>query len=217
MYYVANRFDSDAACTEFQLGTGRKHSCTIIAIGEVAKNRRRERKIRAAVVVAERQGYYGSGGMGGGGGLQATDLRRRLESRCSGSTLPQSPRFLRHDGKACDQEERVDLQATLASGQPTCTGSRPCRRQVDRRREENGHEKRVRRSNGGGGGLLGSLYGKLRLSVGRFLGNKAAEEGEERGNGRRHRLRWCRRDFRWIADAATRTLLLGIVLFVTPG
>ncbi|XP_076297726.1 protein turtle isoform X3 [Lasioglossum baleicum] len=155
--------------------------------------------------------------MGGGGGLQATDLRRRLESRCSGSTLPQSPRSIRHDGSSttdgghCDHEERVGLQATLASGQPTCTGSsRPCRRQED---EENGHEKRVRRSKGGGG-LLGSLYGKLRrISVGRFLGNDA----EEDEGGKRHRFRWCRRDFRWIADVATRTLLLGIVLFVTPG
>ncbi|XP_076374609.1 protein turtle isoform X3 [Megalopta genalis] len=155
--------------------------------------------------------------MGGGGGLQATDLRRRLESRCSGSTLPQSPRSLRHDGSSetdgghRDHEERVGLQATLASGQPTCTGSsRPCRRQED---EENGHEKRVRRSKGGGG-LLGTLYGKLRrISVGGFLGN----ETEEDETGKRHRFRWCRRDFRWIADVATRTLLLGIVLFVTPG
>ncbi|XP_076226998.1 protein turtle isoform X7 [Nomia melanderi] len=153
--------------------------------------------------------------MGGGGGLQATDLRRRLESRCSGSTLPQSPRSLRHDGYPAaegnhyDQEERVGLQATLASGQPTCTGSRPCRRQEN---EENGHEKRVRRANGG----CGSLCGKLRrISVGRFLGNDAEED--EASNGKRHRLRWCRRDLRWIADVATRTLLLGIVLFVTPG
>ncbi|XP_076629101.1 protein turtle isoform X5 [Colletes latitarsis] len=155
--------------------------------------------------------------MGGGGGLQATDLRRRLESRCSGSTLPQSPRSLRHDGSCStrrntrDQEERVDLQATLASGQPTCTGSRPCRRQED---EENANEKYVRRSKGGTG-LFGSLYGKLRLSVGRILSHGAEEE--EGGNGRSRRLRWCRRDFRWIADVATRTLLIGIVLFVTPG
>ncbi|XP_078037934.1 protein turtle [Augochlora pura] len=159
--------------------------------------------------------------MGGGGGLQATDLRRRLESRCSGSTFPQSPRSLRHDGSTAtdgghrDHEDRVGLQATLASGQPTCTGSsRPCRRQED---EENGHEKRVRRSKGGvggGGGLLGTLYGKLRrITVGGYLGN----ETEEDESGKRHRFRWCRRDFRWIADVATRTLLLGIVLFVTPG
>lgn len=103
--------------------------------------------------------------------------------------------------------DRVGLQATLASGQPTCTGPRPCRRQEN---EENGHEKRVRRANAG----CGSLCGKLRrISVGRFLGN----EEDEAGNGKRHRLRWCRRDLRWIADVATRTLLLGIVLFVTPG
>ncbi|XP_076673326.1 protein turtle isoform X8 [Andrena cerasifolii] len=155
--------------------------------------------------------------MGGGGGLQATDLRRRLESRCSGSSFPQSPRSLRHDGSFAhewtthDYDERVELQATLASGQPTCTGSRPCRREED---EENYKEKAVRRAKSGTG-LFGSLYGKLRFSVGRLLSNDA--EVEEEGDGERHRLRWCRRDFRWIADLATRTLLLGIVLFVTPG
>lgn len=174
------------------------------------ENRRRERSIRAAVVVAERQGYYGSGGMGGGGGLQATDLRRRLESRCSGSTFPQSPRSLRHDadsraeGIAADQEERVDLQATLASGQPTCAGSsRTCRRQDEK--------KDTARCSSG---VIGSLYGKLRLSVGRLV----AAEDEDAFDGKRHRFRrWCRRDLRWIADVATRTLLLSIVLFVTPG
>ncbi|KAK1126299.1 hypothetical protein K0M31_004927 [Melipona bicolor] len=167
-------------------------------------------------VRGDRYTYYGSGGMGGGGGLQATDLRRRLESRCSGSACPQSPRFLRHDGSQASegstrgQEERVDLQATLASGQPTCTGSRPCRRQAN---EENGQEKGSRCSNGGSG-VIGSLFGKLRLFVGRPIDTEA--EKEEGVNGRRHRLRWCRRDFRWIADVATRILLLGIVLFVTP-
>ncbi|XP_026668708.1 protein turtle isoform X4 [Ceratina calcarata] len=148
--------------------------------------------------------------MGGGGGLQATDLRRRLESRCSGSTFPQSPRSLRHDadsraqGNAADQEERVDVQTTLASGQPTCAGSsRTCRRQDEKKDTS-------RCSNG----VIGSLYGKLRLSVGKLV----AAEDEDAFDGKRHRLRrWCRRDLRWIADVATRTLLLSIVLFVTPG
>ncbi|XP_076239839.1 protein turtle isoform X1 [Calliopsis andreniformis] len=154
--------------------------------------------------------------MGGGGGLQATDLRRRLESRCSGSTVPQSPRSLRHDGccthegNARDHEERVDFRATIASGQPTCAGPRPCRRQE----EESGKEESVRGSTKGSG-VFGSLYGKLRFSVGRFLSSEAEEE--EGNDGKGHRLRWCRRDFRWIADVATRALLLGIVLFVTPG
>ncbi|XP_050478163.1 protein turtle isoform X10 [Bombus vancouverensis nearcticus] len=150
--------------------------------------------------------------MGGGGGLQATDLRRRLESRFSGSACPQRPRSLRHDGSQAsegstrDQEERVDLQAALASGQPTCTGSRPCRRQAN---EGNEQEKGSRCSNGGSG-----VIGKLRLSVARPINTAEKEEGV---NGKRHRFRWCRRDIRWIADVATRTLLLGIVLFVTPG
>ncbi|CAL7934635.1 unnamed protein product [Xylocopa violacea] len=158
--------------------------------------------------------------MGGGGGLQATDLRRRLESRCSGSASPQSSRFLRHDGcraadgsTAADQEERVDLQATLASGQPTCTGgSRACRRQAD---DENGEGRGSRRSNVGPG-VIGSLYEKLRLSVGRLVSTEAEKE-EEGARGKRHRLRWCRRDLRCIADVATRTLFLGIMLFITPG
>ena len=98
------------------------------------------------------------------------------------------------------------MQAALASGQPTCTGSRPCRRQAN---EGNGQEKGSRCSNGGSG-----VIGKLRLSVARPIN---AAEKEEGVNGKRHRFRWCRRDIRWIADVATRTLLLGIVLFVTPG
>lgn len=106
---------------------------------------------------------------------------------------------------------RVDLQATIASGQPTCAGSRPCRRQEE---EESGREEGIRRPKSGSG-ALGSLYGRLRFSVGRFLGGEAEED--EGNDGKGHRLRWCRRDFRWIADVATRTLLLGIVLFVTPG
>lgn len=56
--------------------------------------------------------YYGSGGMGGGGGLQATDLRRRLEFQCTGGTCSQGLRSLRHDSyhateenAACDDYE----------------------------------------------------------------------------------------------------------------
>lgn len=56
--------------------------------------------------------YYGNGGMGGGGGLQATDLRRRLEFQCTGGTCSQGLRSLRHDSyhvteekAACDDHE----------------------------------------------------------------------------------------------------------------
>ncbi|XP_076389609.1 protein turtle isoform X5 [Megachile rotundata] len=162
--------------------------------------------------------------MGGGGGLQATDLRRRLESRCSGSTFPQSVRSIRHDGccaaertSSGQEESRIDSQTTLASGQPTCTSSLSCRRQENEDEQtENEQKKRSSRcSSNNENGVIDSLYGKLRLSVARFFGT-AVEEDEE-GNGKRHRLRRCRRDFRWIADVATGTLLLGIVLFVTPG
>lgn len=187
--------------------------------------------------------------MGGGGGLQATDLRRRLEStRCSsGATTrrPQTPpRSLRRDGNTGNehQEERwtnspplfstplhfwkwisrelanralvgnwfsgrvESVEASLASGQPTCTGWRPCRRQDGRRKEDCGARGGWRRW--WNGGVI------ARGIVGTDDGEK--EEGGRSG-GKRHRLRWCRGDLRWIADVATRTLLLGIVLFVTPG
>ncbi|XP_026296255.1 protein turtle isoform X12 [Apis mellifera] len=167
------------------------------------------------------EGYYGSGGMGGGGGLQATDLRRRLEStRRSGTTTrrPQSPpRSLRRDAsRPChdatdDQEERVELQATLASGQPTCTGWRACRRQDGRKEDGEEGEGGWRRWWSGGSGVIGSSARGARIFG-------ADQDGRKEGrSGKRHRLRWRRGDLRWIADVATRTLLLGIVLFVTPG
>nr|XP_034187586.1 protein turtle-like isoform X9 [Osmia lignaria] len=159
--------------------------------------------------------------MGGGGGLQATDLRRRLESRCSGSTFPQGLPSIRHDG--CRAAERslsgqegdsgIDLETTLASGQPTCTSSRSYRRHENEENEEKKKGARCTLKNENG--VIDSLYGKLRFSVGRLFG--ADGEEDEEGNRNRHRLRWFRRDFRWLADVATRTLLLGIVLFVTPG
>ncbi|KAG6798757.1 protein turtle isoform X1 [Apis mellifera caucasica] len=166
------------------------------------------------------EGYYGSGGMGGGGGLQATDLRRRLEStRRSGTTTrrPQSPpRSLRRDAsRPChdatdDQEERVELQATLASGQPTCTGWRACRRQDGRKEDGEEGEGGWRRWWSGGSGVIGSSARGARIFG-------ADQDGRKEGrSGKRHRLRWRRGDLRWIADVATRTLLLGIVLFVTP-
>ncbi|XP_046141128.1 protein turtle isoform X3 [Osmia bicornis bicornis] len=159
--------------------------------------------------------------MGGGGGLQATDLRRRLESRCSGSTFPQGLPSIRHDGcraaerslSAQEGESGVDLETTLASGQPTCTSSRSYRRHENEENEEK--KKGARCTLNNENGVIDSLYGKLRFSVGRFFA--ADGEEDEEGNRNRHRLRWFRRDFRWLADVATRTLLLGIVLFITPG
>ncbi|KAG7213386.1 hypothetical protein KM043_002679 [Ampulex compressa] len=183
----------------------------------------RQQTIRAAVVVAERQGYYGSGGMEGGGGLQATDLRRRLESQCSGRTSPQGPRSLRHDGSRLRQEnprgedgERAYFQASLVSGQPTCTGSRTYRRQEE---EAGGGERDGLRRYKAGRDDIGAFYGKLRLSVEKFdpTGDQDRAEENDEDEEKRHRLRWCRRDFRWIAEVATKTLLLGIFLFVTPG
>jgi len=66
---------------------------------------------------------------------------------------------------------------------------------------------------------IGAVYRKLRLCLGLFghaAGNGEAEDDEE-DEEKRHRLRWCRRDFRRIVEVTTRALLLGIALLVTPG
>ncbi|CAL1677898.1 unnamed protein product [Lasius platythorax] len=160
--------------------------------------------------------------MGGGGGLQATDLRRRLEFQCTGGTCSQGLRSLRHDSyhateenAACDDHEdrRTDHEAILASGQPTCTGCRPYRRQENEEVEKKETlKRRMPESNG-----IGAVYRKLRLCLGLFEHASRDDDAEEDYEGKRHRLRWCRRDFRRIVEVATRALLLGIALLVTPG
>ncbi|XP_067210689.1 protein turtle isoform X2 [Linepithema humile] len=157
--------------------------------------------------------------MGGGGGLQATDLRRRLEFQCTGGTCSQSLRSLRHAGyhateenAACDDEDRrTDHEAILASGQPTCTGCRPFRRQENEAVEKKETLKRRMPESDG----IGAVYRKLRLCLGLF--ENASKNDETEDGGKRHRLRWCHRDFRRIVEVATRALLLGIALLVTPG
>ncbi|XP_014468291.1 PREDICTED: protein turtle-like isoform X9 [Dinoponera quadriceps] len=165
--------------------------------------------------------------MGGGGGLQATDLRRRLEFQCTGGTCSQALRSLRHDSyhateenAACDDHEDrgTDHEAILASGQPTCTGCRPYRREENEAVEKKECLKRRMPESDG----IGAVYRKLRLYLGLFEHagkNDDSEDGgdEDDDEGKRHRLRWCRRDFRRIAEVATRALLLGIALLVTPG
>lgn len=64
---------------------------------------------------------------------------------------------------------------------------------------------------------IGSVYRKLRLCLGLFEHTSRKDEADEDDGGKRHRLRWCRRDFRRIVEVATRALLLGIALLVTPG
>ncbi|KAI4501523.1 hypothetical protein M0802_003400 [Mischocyttarus mexicanus] len=164
--------------------------------------------------------YYGSGGMGGGGGLQATDLRRRLESQsCERNSSENLPSLRQEDGfyvpaenGTCEDEDKVEFGAILVSGQPTCTGSRAYKRQE---KEEDTEEIRILRRVIGSDG---SFHGKLRFSTKSFDSIENEAEATTEGEGeRKQRLRWCRRDFRRIADVATRTLLLGIVLLVTPG
>ncbi|RLU24528.1 hypothetical protein DMN91_002617 [Ooceraea biroi] len=168
--------------------------------------------------------YYGSGGMGGGGGLQATDLRRRLEFQRTGGTCSQVLRSLRHDGyhateenAACDDREdrRTDHEAILASGQPTCTGCRPYWRQKnDAVEKEETLKRRMLESDG-----IGAVYRKLRLCLSVFghADKNDETEDDDEDEEKRHRLRWYRRDFRRIVEVTTRALLLGIALLVTPG
>lgn len=64
---------------------------------------------------------------------------------------------------------------------------------------------------------IGAVYRKLRLCLGLFEHASKNDEAEEDDEEKRHRLRWCRRGFRRIVEVATRALLLGIALLVTPG
>jgi len=64
---------------------------------------------------------------------------------------------------------------------------------------------------------VGAVYRKLRLCLGLFEHARKNDEVEEDDEEKRHRLRWCRRGFRRIVEVATRALLLGIALLVTPG
>ncbi|XP_015173478.1 PREDICTED: protein turtle-like isoform X4 [Polistes dominula] len=160
--------------------------------------------------------------MGGGGGLQATDLRRRLESQSCERNSSENPPFLRQEdgfyvpveNGTCEDEDKVEFGAILVSGQPTCTGSRAYKRQE---KEKDTEEIRILKRVIGSDG---SYHGKLRFSTNSFdsIENEAEATTEGEGNGeRKQRLRWCRRDFRRIAEVATKTLLLGIVLLATPG
>ncbi|XP_018406945.1 PREDICTED: protein turtle-like isoform X5 [Cyphomyrmex costatus] len=64
---------------------------------------------------------------------------------------------------------------------------------------------------------IGAVYRKLRLCLGLFEHASKNDEAEEDDEEKRHRLRWCHRGFRRIVEVATRALLLGIALLVTPG
>ncbi|KAK2581283.1 hypothetical protein KPH14_008071 [Odynerus spinipes] len=161
--------------------------------------------------------------MGGGGGLQATDLQRRLESQSYERNSSENPPSLRQDGfhvpaenGTCrEDEDRAEFGAILVSGQPTCTGSRTYKRRNKEEEKEGGRI--LRRVSGSDGS---PFHGKLRFSTKSFdrIEDEAETTTKEEGEGeRKQRLRWCRRDFRRIAEVATRTLLLGIVLLVTPG
>ncbi|XP_018058555.1 PREDICTED: protein turtle isoform X1 [Atta colombica] len=161
--------------------------------------------------------------MGGGGGLQATDLRRRLEFQCTGGTCSQGLRSLRHnsyhateENAACDdyEDRRTDHEAILASGQPTCTS---CRRSYRHQESEAVEKREILKRRMPESDEISAVYRKLRLCLGLFEHASKNDEAEEDDEEKRHRLRWCRRGFRRIVEVATRALLLGIALLVTPG
>lgn len=110
---------------------------------------------------------------------------------------------------------RTDHEAILASGQPTCTGCRPYRRQENEAVEKKETVKRRMPESNGIGSVFG--YRKLRLCLGLFEHASRNDEVDVDDEEKTHRLRWCRRDFRRIAEVTTRALLLGIALLVTPG
>jgi len=109
---------------------------------------------------------------------------------------------------------RTDHEAILASGQPTCTG---CRRSYRRQESEAIEKKETLKRRMPESNEVGAVYRKLRLCLGLFEHASKNDEVEEDDEEKRHRLRWCRRGFRRIVEVATRALLLGIALLVTPG
>jgi hypothetical protein len=109
---------------------------------------------------------------------------------------------------------RTDHEAILASGQPTCTG---CRRSYRRQESEAVEKKETLKRRMPESDEIGAVYRKLRLCLGLFEHDSKNDEAEEDDEEKRYRLRWCRRGFRRIVEVATRALLLGIALLVTPG
>lgn len=109
---------------------------------------------------------------------------------------------------------RTDHEAVLASGQPTCTGCRPYRSQENEATVEKKETLKRRMTESYG---IGAVYRKLRLCLGLFKNASKNDEAENDDEEKRHRLRWCRGDFRRIVEMAARALLFGIALLVTPG
>lgn len=109
---------------------------------------------------------------------------------------------------------RTDHEAILASGQPTCTS---CRRSYRRQESEAVEKEETLKRRMPESDEIGAVYRKLRLCLGLFEHASKNDEAEEEDEEKRHRLRWCRRGFRRIVEVATRALLLGIALLVTPG
>ncbi|XP_066598147.1 protein turtle isoform X2 [Prorops nasuta] len=171
--------------------------------------------------------------MGGGGGLRATDLRRRLESRCSrldARTIASIP----EEDADRTPENGFGYEAIPASGQPTCASAlygrfnrkRYDRYQRDHCRLHEHHQKRKYKTEEEAKETENPAHDvALRRgwswSSGRDVDVQEEwdEEEEEEKEEERKNVLGCfrRRDFQWIGKLLTRIMLLGISMFVTPG
>ncbi|XP_048505333.1 protein turtle isoform X4 [Athalia rosae] len=154
--------------------------------------------------------------MGDGGGPQATELRRRLSQKSCDRRTSSPTNLLRHghgagrdndeeDTRHCDNElseTTADFLSdpSLASGQPTCLGSFGARRY--QRGDENVISTESRP-------VATPHYRQRRISTEnqRDASDVVKRRCQLRGN----------RGFRWLAEMVAQALVLGVILFVTPG
>ncbi|XP_046471646.1 protein turtle isoform X4 [Neodiprion pinetum] len=148
--------------------------------------------------------------MGVGGGPQATELRRRLSQKScdrrisSPNLLVNDPRKIDEYARGCrEKDSRTELakNPSLSSGQPTCLGS--CRRRYKERQDEDN-----------------VIPGKVRLGAAADYRQRRLTTEDQRDADdnirRRCQLRgnWS---FRWLFEMVAQALVLGVILFVTPG
>ncbi|XP_034950856.1 protein turtle isoform X2 [Chelonus insularis] len=157
--------------------------------------------------------------MEGGGGLHATDLHRRFTTSRSTNGPQRIFQPLGHPGdhSASVDDDRSISETTegFTSGQPTCIGVRtrdrrqsstdslawPC---LNKSKLEGPGRRRKRRQE------------SLKLSLDSLLKASVKNEDQKYQTMERRRL-WRCRGFRQITEMLVGTLLLGIVLLVSPG
>lgn len=156
--------------------------------------------------------YYGNRGMGGGGGLHATELRRRHTERFTKSN------------ETVDEEDAgpVDYGPVIVSGQPTCIGITGRRMSEDKENtwsyqlEEKLEDGRRRRRRGRRRGRSAEGI-KLEISESDNKEHWVDDNLEIIRQKTRRIDKVCCKGFRQTTEMAVGTLLLGVVLLVTPG